>query len=344
MTMGWPRTMGVESLLKTSVPPLCRWQQACGTAKTSFGLPFYRRAPFPFARLLNRGLNGMQIPLKFEWRAIAFSSNISNQISDSFGSNTNDISRASQSTESLSSCTEGPVDSGKPLPSVWLTAASIASVAMLVALGGFFKKDIKLFLDAFTKIVEQMGPLGYAAYAGLYTLLELIAVPALPLTMAAGYLFGLLPGVAVVSFSSTAAAVIAFLISRFAISDRIRRHANSYKQFAAIDCAIRKASFKFVFLLRLSPLLPFAASNYLYGLTSVELAPYVLASWLGMLPGTWAYVSAGTVGRNLSQSGAPAVMTWQLVAGILITLGAIWFVGSLAKEALGDVQEENIVV
>lgn len=43
-------------------------------------------------------------------------------------------------------------------------------------------------------------------------------------------------------------------------------------------------------LLRLSPLLPLAASNYLYGLTSVDLGSYVLGSWLGMLPGGWGWV------------------------------------------------------
>ena len=46
-------------------------------------------------------------------------------------------------------------------------------------------------------------------------------------------------------------------------------------------------------LLRLSPLLPLALSNYLYGLTSVDLTSYVLGSWAGMLPGTIAYVAAG---------------------------------------------------
>ena len=69
--------------------------------------------------------------------------------------------------------------------------------------------------------------------------------------------------------------------------------AKGNKSFAAIDRAIGKDSFKVVLLLRLSPLLPLAASNYLYGLTSVGLLPYVLGSWLGMLPGTLAYVSAG---------------------------------------------------
>ena len=53
------------------------------------------------------------------------------------------------------------------------------------------------------------------------------------------------------------------------------------------------ACLQVVLLLRLSPLLPLALSNYLYGLTSVDFVPYVLGSWLGMLPGTIAYVSAG---------------------------------------------------
>ena len=50
-----------------------------------------------------------------------------------------------------------------------------------------------------------------------------------------------------------------------------------------------------VTLLRLSPLLPLALSNYLYGLTSVDLPSYVAGSWLGMLPGTIAYVTAGAL-------------------------------------------------
>ena len=69
--------------------------------------------------------------------------------------------------------------------------------------------------------------------------------------------------------------------------------AKGNKQFAAIDRAIGKDSFRVVLLLRLSPLLPLALSNYLYGLTSVDLVPYILGSWVGMLPGTLAYVTAG---------------------------------------------------
>ena len=58
-------------------------------------------------------------------------------------------------------------------------------------------------------------------------------------------------------------------------------------------CTKLRALSQVVTLLRLSPLLPLALSNYLYGLTSVDLPSYVAGSWLGMLPGTIAYVTAG---------------------------------------------------
>ncbi len=68
---------------------------------------------------------------------------------------------------------------------------------------------------------------------------------------------------------------------------QIKEIEKAHPRFAAIDRAIGRDGFRVVTLLRLSPLLPLAASNYLYGLTSVELGPYVLGSWLGMLPGEW---------------------------------------------------------
>lgn len=77
---------------------------------------------------------------------------------------------------------------------------------------------------------------------------------------------------------------------------QIQELAKDNAKFAAVDKAIGKQSLKVVTLLRLSPLLPLALSNYLYGLTSVDLGSYVLGSWLGMLPGTIAYVTVSNVG------------------------------------------------
>lgn len=54
----------------------------------------------------------------------------------------------------------------------------------------------------------------------MYTFLELIVIPAVPLTMAAGVLFGVGPGLAVVSFASTTAAAVAFFLTRYAARDK----------------------------------------------------------------------------------------------------------------------------
>jgi uncharacterized membrane protein YdjX (TVP38/TMEM64 family) len=57
--------------------------------------------------------------------------------------------------------------------------------------------------------------------------LEVLAVPAIPLTMTAGAIFGPLPGTIIVSISATAAATIAFLIARYAARDKVREASSS---------------------------------------------------------------------------------------------------------------------
>jgi len=219
---------------------------------------------------------------------------------------------------------------------------SLSVVAGLVALavGGVLLKDqIKAFLDYFIAVVDDYGPLGYVAYMVVYAGLELLAVPAIPLTMTAGVIFGPVVGTGVVSLSATAAATGAFLIARYVARDRFAEWANKNPKFAAIDKAIGKDGFRVVALLRLSPLLPLAASNYLYGLTSVDLGSYVLASWLGMLPGTAAYVGAGSYGSLLASGEGAGIPTWQLGLGAAFTGFALWYIGNLAKEALAEIDD-----
>lgn len=247
---------------------------------------------------------------------------------------TKDVAEGPQSTEDVS-------EAGIDLESYIAPALTAGTIIGIIVLGSIFKEDIKGYLEAFVTQVEGMGPSGLAAYSAVYIFLETLAVPATPLTLTAGYLFGQTQGTIVVSFSATIAALLAFLIARYAARDKVAEMAADNKKFAAIDKAVQKDGFKFVLLLRLSPLLPFAASNYLYGLTSVETRPYVLASWLGMLPGTWAYVSAGSVGRNIMDGGSASFSPVEIVLGVGVTIAALWFVGSTAKKALDEIEEEE---
>lgn len=229
----------------------------------------------------------------------------------------------------------------------------LAGLLLVGAVGGFgtigyiYKDQINALLTQFSGFIDGYGPAGYALFVAVYAGLEILAIPAIPLTMSAGLLFGTVTGTIIVSLSGTVAASIAFLIARYFARERILKLVEGNKKFLAIDKAIGENGFKVVTLLRLSPLLPFSLGNYLYGLTSVKFVPYVLGSWLGMLPGTWAYVSAGAFGRALIQeeseisiggSGGNGQL-WTLGLGLLATAVAATYVTQLAKDAVKDIDE-----
>eukprot|EP00850_Spirogloea_muscicola_P002869 SM000011S19047 [mRNA] locus=s11:529794:533036:- [translate_table: standard] len=228
--------------------------------------------------------------------------------------------------------------------SLLAVATVLAFVAGIGVLGTVYKDEINGLLEYFEEYIESVGPLGYVVFVIGYAVLEILAIPAIPLTMSAGLLFGTVTGTILVSISGTLAATGAFLIARYVARDRIMKLAKGNKKFLAIDKAIGKDSFRVVVLLRLSPLLPFSLGNYIYGLTSVELLPYIAGSWLGMLPGTWAYVSAGAFGKKVIQqddgspfSGGPEL--WTLGLGLLCTVAAALYVTNVAKGAIKEVEE-----
>ena len=76
---------------------------------------------------------------------------------------------------------------------------------------------------------------------------------------------------------------------------------------------------------------------------SVDLPSYVAGSWLGMLPGTIAYVYAGNYGRALidGDGDVGGVKGWQVALGLGVTVLAVGYIGRLAKKALDDVEEET---
>lgn len=231
-----------------------------------------------------------------------------------------------------------------------LTGTLIAGALLVGFVGGFgaagyvYKDQINTFLTQFSGFIDGYGPAGYALFVLVYAGLEVLAIPAIPLTMSAGLLFGSVTGTIIVSVGGTLAAAVAFLIARYFARERILKLVEGNKKFLAIDKAIGENGFKVVTLLRLSPLLPFSLGNYLYGLTSVKFLPYVLGSWLGMLPGSWAYVSAGAFGRAIIQDESEIGLggngqLWTLGVGLLFTAIAATYVTRLAKDAVKEIDD-----
>ena len=152
--------------------------------------------------------------------------------------------------------------------------------------------------------VESAGYWGPIAFGLAYVVAAVLFVPGLPLTLAAGAVFGIVKGTVIVSIASTTAAALAFLIARYFARSAVESKARTNRHFAAMDQAIAIGGWKIVALLRLSPAVPFSIGNYLYGLTAIRFWPYVLTSWITMLPGTFAYIYLGVIGRAGLTAGA----------------------------------------
>jgi uncharacterized membrane protein YdjX (TVP38/TMEM64 family) len=211
-------------------------------------------------------------------------------------------------------------------------AIAVAAVALAAAARLL---PLTEWLDGFQRWVADQGPWGGVLYGIVYTVAALLFVPGSLLTIGAGALFGVFWGTVIVSIASTAAAAAAFLIARYLARARVERAAERNRTFGAIDRGIRKRGWRVVALLRLSPLVPFSLSNYLYGLTPVAFGPYVLASWIAMLPATVLYVYLGAAGRAAAGGRERTPLEWTLFAvGLLATLAVTVMVSRAARREL----------
>ena len=155
------------------------------------------------------------------------------------------------------------------------------------------------------------------------------------LTLGAGAVFGVVWGSIYVSIASTLGATAAFLVGRYLARDAIARKIEGSERFAVIDKAVAKEGWKIVGLTRLSPVFPFTLLNYAFGLTQVKLRDYMLASWIGMMPGTVMYVYLGSLAKAPTGEHPRTTGEWALYGvGLLATVVVTVFVTCIAKKAL----------
>ena len=200
---------------------------------------------------------------------------------------------------------------------------------------------VQQWLRSFNDWVGQMGTVGILVFIVVYALATVLLAPGSILTIGAGFAFGLWKGFLAAWTGATLGASLAFLVARFVARDKIESIAKRNEKFRKIDNAIGKQGAKLIFLLRLSPVIPFNLSNYFYGLTAVKFWPYVLASWVGMMPGTFLYVYIGAASKAAvaAAAGGEAVKHgWQywtfLGVGFVATVIVTIWVTKIARDAL----------
>ena len=200
--------------------------------------------------------------------------------------------------------------------------------------------DPNAALQGVVTTVESMGPLGALYFGVVYTIAEILAIPAFPLTASAGYLFGVTKGTTVVLASASVAAAVSFVIGRTLLRSYVENLLLQYPQFQKIDKAIGKEGFKLMLLLRLSPIFPFALSNYLYGASSVGFLEYFFGTMLGFTPGTIAYVYSGQVGKALTIGGGDTQPLYVYAGGFVLLAILLKTIADVATGIIEDINEE----
>lgn len=209
----------------------------------------------------------------------------------------------------------------------------VVVVAGLLLAGS--RGEVRAWLSQSLDALARLGPWGAVAFVALYVSATVALVPASILTLGAGAVYGVGPGLALASISSTLGAATAFALGRWRARTWIAQRYGRHPAFLELDRAIQSSGWKVVVLARLSPILPYTLLNYAFALTGIGFREFVAASWAGMLPGTLLYVSLGAAARAGSGPRTRTPSEWALLGvGIAATLVITVVLARTARAAL----------
>ena len=147
----------------------------------------------------------------------------------------------------------------------------------------------------------------------------------LVLSLTMGFVFGRWVGTALVVAAATTGATIVFLAARYIFADAARKRLGAFGE--RINAGFTKNAFNYLLFLRLVPAFPFFLVNLAPAFTSIPLRTYVLATFLGIIPGTFVFVNLGqTLAQIDSLSGLVSVQTLGAFAllGVFALVPVVW--------------------
>jgi len=215
----------------------------------------------------------------------------------------------------------------------------LLALALALAIVAFFALDLQRFLHqdyflARKDAIESWRAVhpwtAAGAFFALYVAIAALSLPgAVPMTLVGGALFGLAQGTVLVSFASSIGATLAFVAARLVLRDWVQ--ARFGDRLEAINDGVRREGAFYLFALRLVPLFPFFVINLVMGLTAIPARTFYGVSQVGMLPGTIAFVYAGT---QLGQ--------FRVSAGLFAAFALLGVFPLLARRALNAIKARRL--
>ncbi|WP_293724009.1 TVP38/TMEM64 family protein [Stappia sp.] len=225
----------------------------------------------------------------------------------------------------------------------FLPLAGLAGVMLAVYLSGghAFLSLSNLIRQraALAALVEANLLLACATFAVVYVVAVALSFPgASLLTIMGGFLFGWLLGGTLTAVSATLGATVVFLIARTSLGSALRGEAGPF--LTRMADGFRKDGFHYLLFLRLAPVFPFWLVNIAPALFDMRLRPYLVATFVGILPGTYAYAFIGTgldsviAAQEAADPGCAAAGTCHIEVSALVTGELVAAFAVLALAAL----------
>ena len=236
-----------------------------------------------------------------------------------------------------------------PPKAAWKRFAPVAVIVAALGLGYALGLDRYFSLEYLAEARESLQAtvannlvVSSLAFVGIYAAATAVAFPAASvLTVVSGFLFGWLLGGALTAVAATLGASVLFLAASTAFGDTLRQKAGP--KVRALAEGFEENAFSYLFALRLAPIFPFFVINIAPALFGVSLRTYVAATFLGILPGTFAYAYLGE-GLDSVLAAAAASGTTPSVADLVTTeitvaflaLGAVALIPTIVKKVRGS--------
>lgn len=212
--------------------------------------------------------------------------------------------------------------------------------ALLIVLIGH---ELELHLPNIEHWIQNLGPLAPIGFIVLFVAITPFFVSVDVLCFAAGLLFSLGAGELYIIISTYLASAVIFLLGRSLLRKKIADFIAKHKKFAALDVLLGNQAFKLMFLLRLTPL-PFALLSYAFAVSQVRFLPY-LAATSGILIYNMTLVYLGYTTKHIAglvSGHATSHVSYPLLsAGLIFTLGIVFYISKLAHKTLQELHVEN---
>jgi uncharacterized membrane protein YdjX (TVP38/TMEM64 family) len=179
--------------------------------------------------------------------------------------------------------------------------------------------SLQTYHDTLIQWRDRHYALSLICYGLIYILCIAISIPGgLVLTLIGGFLFGLINGTLCVLFSATVGATLLFLAVQYSVGSWLSQKATPWTKKMEIE--FQHNAFYYLLFLRLVPVFPFWIVNIVPGILNIPLRTFISATLIGILPGTFIYISVGNGLNKIFETGGTPNFNIIFTPAILLPL------------------------